>query len=118
MKGYGNHHRLAKSTFLGRATTTSPFGLYDCGAFPGMAKDGKAGQPILGEAYQIDERTLASCDMLEGHPNFYRREETEVMIEGAKAPVVAYAYFIQPPAYFHWQRIGNQWPKEKAKKGS
>jgi gamma-glutamylcyclotransferase (GGCT)/AIG2-like uncharacterized protein YtfP len=120
MRGYGNHHRLAHCPFLGKAITVAPFGLYDCGSCPGMVKAGKGGQPILGEVYQIDGDTLASCDRLEGHPHFYKREEIEVDVEDGKKKerLVALAYFIQPPGYLHWKAIGNQWPARAAKKGS
>ena len=118
MRGYHNHHRLHGSPFLGRAVTAAAYGLYDCGAYPGMAKEKGKGSFIKGEVYQISEDTLADCDVLEGHPHYYKREEIEVRVGDAGASAKAWAYFITYPNYLHWQPIGDQWPAEVDRKRS
>ena len=37
--------------------------------------------PIFGELYRVDEKILAALDSLEGHPDWYRREQVEVLVD-------------------------------------
>ena len=64
-KGYGNHRLLESSTFIGSGDVE----VYDCNAF---------------EMYDLD--------LLEGHPRFYKRELTEVKVNGES--VSAWVYFV------------------------
>lgn len=88
--GHGNNRLLSQSTRLGRELITGPFRLISLGGFPGLVATPKdAGTaPVLGEVYTIDEATLASLDMLEGHPRFYKRAK----IKTSHGP--AWAYFL------------------------
>jgi len=73
------NHVLLKSNgvrFLGYDSVSGPFLMLSAGGFPGVAMDEdriKGVNTIYGEAYSIDEDTLRSCDLLEGHPRWYRR---------------------------------------------
>jgi gamma-glutamylcyclotransferase (GGCT)/AIG2-like uncharacterized protein YtfP len=49
---------------------------------------------VKGELYMVDEPTLARLDRLEGHPQFYSREEIRISA-GAGAECMAWAYFIR-----------------------
>lgn len=74
--GYGNNRLLASSEFIGEAVTEEAFHLCELGAFPGMLEaDEHEGDPLLvsGEVWEVDEKTFASLDRLEGHPTFYKR---------------------------------------------
>lgn len=52
--------------------------------------------PVTGELYSVDDITLERMDALEGHPTWYRREDTIVVdAEGIEHP--CQAYFYQPP---------------------
>lgn len=43
------------------------------------------GMKIYGELYTVDDLTFKRLDYLEGHPNFYKREEVEVLgCDGSK----------------------------------
>ena len=71
MRGEPNHHYLAQARFLGEARTEPAYTLVSLGAFPAMVPGGQTS--VVGELYEIERRTLASLDRLEGHPHFYRR---------------------------------------------
>jgi gamma-glutamylaminecyclotransferase len=72
MVGEPNHRYLAAAKLVGRAMTVPGFELLDLGHFPAMvpARDAAC---VWGEIFEVDAATLARCDKLEGHPNFYRR---------------------------------------------
>ena len=78
-KGFSNHRLLASSELLGVAQTVKMYAMYSTG-LPIVVKD-EAVSPIFGELYRVDEVTLAYLDSLEGHPDWYRREEVEVLLE-------------------------------------
>lgn len=69
--GEGSHHLLTRARWIGPARTEDGYTLHDLGHFPAMVKAGSSS--IIGEVYDVDSRTLAAMDRLEGHPRFYRR---------------------------------------------
>ena len=78
-KGFSNHRLLASSELLGAAQTVKMYAMYSTGV-PIVVKD-ESISPIFGELYRVDEVTLVYLDSLEGHPDWYRREEVEVLLE-------------------------------------
>jgi gamma-glutamylcyclotransferase (GGCT)/AIG2-like uncharacterized protein YtfP len=72
LRGERNHGLLVHARLVGPAATEPRFELIDLGAYPGMTADGQTA--IRGELYEVDDRTLARLDELEGHPRYYRRE--------------------------------------------
>lgn len=78
-KGFSNHRLLAKSKLLGRAQTVGKYAMYSTGV-PIVVKD-ESVSPIIGELYRIDEITLVYLDSLEGHPDWYRREEVDILLD-------------------------------------
>ena len=90
MKGFSNHHLLEGSEFAGAAKTLEKYSLYESG-IPFVFK-GEAVSHIYGELYRVDELTLKIVDRLEGHPEWYRREEVEVLTENGET-VTAWLYF-------------------------
>lgn len=90
--GYGNHSLLAQSIFLGKYFTRDEhYVMADLGAFPGVLykpHNGHQHGMIEGELYSVEDNTLKALDRLEGHPNFYKREE--VYLEGYEKPVWMY----------------------------
>lgn len=72
-KGFGNNHLLSGDTFVGEATTLPNFTMFSMGGFPGVSKEGET--QIRGEIYEVSPSTLERLDRLEGHPNWYIREE-------------------------------------------
>tara|TARA_R100001015_G_C4621852_1_gene179149 strand:- start:1209 stop:1562 length:354 start_codon:yes stop_codon:yes gene_type:complete len=78
LKGEGNNSLIKNenSKFLGKSVTSRGFTLYDLGGFPGMVKGGTGS--VVGEIYEVDSFTIARLDILEGHPQFYRRSIIEL----------------------------------------
>lgn len=80
MQGGSNNHLLDGADFMGPATTEPGFTMLHLGGFPGIVPEGNT--TINGELYEIDERILRILDVLEGHPDFYRRRDIGVCWEG------------------------------------
>lgn len=91
-KGFGNHFLLKNSKFIGEAITKEKYSLYASG-IPYVVKVPKT--HIKGEVYKVDSETLKSLDQLEGHPNFYKREEIDVLVNNS--PIKAWIYFYPYP---------------------
>jgi len=101
-KGYGNNYLLKNSKFVGMGFTKNKYFMQREGiAFPyALPSDYFKEIPehykghILGEVYEVDERTLERLDMLEGHPNFYQREITTIILEdGTEVQTFIYHYY-------------------------
>ena len=93
-KGFSNHRLLAGAEFLGTGQTVKKYAMYSTGT-PIVLKQ-EAVSPIFGELYRVDEKILASLDSLEGHPDWYRREEVEISVdegERGKRLETAWLYF-------------------------
>ena len=45
------------------------------------------------ELYLVDKKILRRLDILEGHPEWYRRREVSVTIDEIDAPITAWIYF-------------------------
>lgn len=93
-RGESNHRLLARSRFVGVATTEPRFRLLEAygGAYPYLV----AGQQsIRGEVYEIDGGTLYSLDRLEGYRadsevNHYNRETITVTIDDEQVEAMVY----------------------------
>lgn len=72
-KGQANHHYLRGSEFLGKYYTGPGFRLED-NYLPFLYKDDN-GKGCFGELYLVTPLTLELIDRLEGHPQWYKREE-------------------------------------------
>ena len=72
-RGYGANHFLGTSNYLGKAVVKG-FQLYNPYPFPyAIEEEGM----IIGELYEINERTLWTLDGLEGYPYHYNRKLVE-----------------------------------------
>ncbi|MDZ7697722.1 MAG: gamma-glutamylcyclotransferase family protein [Deltaproteobacteria bacterium] len=78
-RGFGNHHFLDGSRFLGKAITKKKYALYVSG-IPFVIENEPVSQ-ISGEVYEVDEDTLARLDRLEGHPDWYCRKWINLIME-------------------------------------
>lgn len=94
-QGLGNHHLISESTFLGDAETIDFYPLIDRG-LPYLIPDPGHGYNVELELYEVDQKTLAAVDKLEGHPNFYRREKIEVLTTDFDI-MEAWVYFCEMP---------------------
>lgn len=76
-RGKSNHRLLENSTFLGRTAVKGKFKMVDLGWYPGVILNPDAKEPInlYGEVYRVSEETLDILDSLEGHPNYYCRNQ-------------------------------------------
>ena len=98
-KKQSNNFLLSEARFIGEGKTLQRYGLYAAG-IPYVIKDEAISQ-IRGEIYQLDARTMAVVDSLEGHPNLYRREKVKVVLNKIRPEVInAWLYF-----YPHLQGI-------------
>ena len=91
MRGESNHHVLdAEYTkFISTGITKRGYTLYDLGGFPGMIEGGNGA--VVGEIYEVCPFVKSRLDMLEGHPQFYRRSIIELQ-SGDRVE----AYILQP----------------------
>jgi gamma-glutamylcyclotransferase (GGCT)/AIG2-like uncharacterized protein YtfP len=71
-----NHVYLKQSSFVEKNTTEPQYTLVNLGLFPAMLAKGNTA--VHGEVYNVDDRTLLTLDRLEGHPNFYVREQIKL----------------------------------------
>lgn len=94
-KGFGNNYLLRDSKFIGEATTVEKYALYISG-IPFVTKDEKISH-IQGEVFEVTKETLLKLDSLEGHPNWYKREEIFVTLNKSKKKLKAWIYFNPTP---------------------
>ena len=93
-RGHGNHRAMEGATFLGEAQTVERYALHVQG-LPMVDRNNPV-SPIHGELYLVDSATFADLDRLEGHPRFYRRQLTRVVLADG-AIRAAWMYFIEKP---------------------
>ncbi len=91
-RNFSNHRYLAESKFLGTARTQEKYALYSDG-LPFLVLNEPVSQ-IQGELYEVDDITLDLLDDIEGHPDWYRREQVEICLDdGSNSIMKAWVYF-------------------------
>ena len=75
-KQHSRNNILGAASFIREIKTLPNYTMIDLGAFPGILDLGT--NVIYGELYEVDDSTLEVCDLIEGHPNFYKRIEIEL----------------------------------------
>lgn len=93
-QGKPNHFFLRGARFLGRAATVEPYALFE-DEYPIVSKTPEVG-PVFGEVYELDGKTLRRLDVLEHHPDIYRREMVPVRLDGGGVRE-AWLYFHPEP---------------------
>ncbi len=94
-RGLENHETyLQNARFIGKAITLDKFALF-VDDFPYLNKSPTV-STIVGEIYLVDATTLQRIDILEGHPDVYRRELTTVHTASGKR-YDAWVYFYPEP---------------------
>ncbi len=91
---HSNHSLLLHSKYLGTGQTIEKYSLRIFG-IPYVFKYEKISH-IHGELYSVNDHTLARLDMLEGHPDWYRREEVKILVDNDQI-VTAWLYFFPKP---------------------
>ena len=98
-RGYGNNVLLKDARFVSEAVTfDSSYVMWGRG-FPLVIEGQNDGHPVKGELFYIDEEQLASCDRLEGHPDWYCRQTRffkRVDKDGKDKGVVSAWIYLQP----------------------
>jgi gamma-glutamylcyclotransferase (GGCT)/AIG2-like uncharacterized protein YtfP len=87
--GHGNWRGIL-APYVGINATTKPeYTMRSWGGFPAVYDNGE--HSITGELFYVEDDTLEQLDRLEGHPNWYKREEIEVTDNEGQV-VVAWMY--------------------------
>ena len=90
MSGFQHHDVLGASVLTGAGWTEASWALLDLGRFPGVVP---GAQSVEGEVYRVHSTVLERLDVLEGAPEFYRRERV-VLLGGQEV----FMYVLQPAA--------------------
>jgi gamma-glutamylcyclotransferase (GGCT)/AIG2-like uncharacterized protein YtfP len=107
--GQGNHRLLAKAKFLGRSYIEGNYRMVSLGGFPGVIRhESIPMNRIVGEVYQVDEDTLQSLDVLEGHPRFYKRDKVPTSHKNAWCYFLPHEYGDKYPQIAHVWRPSNE----------
>lgn len=91
--GYSNHRLLKDSDFVGTGKTKSEYPL-EVEGLPYLHDKEGVGENVTLELYDVNPDTLRRLDMLEGHPNFYKRRVIPVSMHDWST-THAWVYFVQ-----------------------
>lgn len=81
-KGYNNYElHLTNSTYIGSGTTQDKYPLI-IKDMPYLIEEVGAGHQIEVDIFTIDQQVLERLDELEDHPNWYRRKEIPINLNG------------------------------------
>lgn len=80
-KGYGNNYLLRGSSYIGKGETKRRYPMVASG-IPYVLDNEGEGHNIDVELYAVSNTTLNKLDSLEGHPNWYRRRQIDIRING------------------------------------
>jgi len=80
--GNSDHRHLRNAKLLGRGRTKEQFALY-LGVTPYVVKSEKVSW-IVGEAYEVDDRTLRRLDLLQQCPSWRFRESVDVVLDDGR----------------------------------
>ena len=92
-RGFYNHPCIERATYLGTAITCGrKFIMASGGSFPIVYYSGNSTWGYVeGEVYEVTPDILDNVDSLEGHPYWYRRHLTDVLLkDGGKTEVIMY----------------------------
>jgi len=76
------------------AKTKKHYALYGSWV-PFLSRAGSISQ-VTGEVYSVDGATLLNLDRLEGHPDAYKREQAEVILQDG-TEIIVWIYFCDTP---------------------
>ncbi len=87
-EGYGNNRLLQTSSHLGTGKTAEKYTLRASG-IPFVSKEPTSN--IVVDVYKVNKSVLSQLDSLEGHPEWYKREQIPVIVENKQ--LNAWLYF-------------------------
>lgn len=90
-RGFGNHRLLEKAEFIGVGDTLPFFDMISFGGYPGVISGTES---IKVEVFEVsDQDTIDNLDFLEGHPSFFRRDDTHIKLRDEdETEVIAQMY--------------------------
>ena len=91
--GYSNHRLLKSADFVGTGKTKDQYPL-EVDGLPYLHDDQGVGENVTLELYDVNPDTLRRLDMLEGHPQFYKRRVIPVSMYDWST-TYAWVYFVQ-----------------------
>lgn len=91
MAGYHNHYYLETSKWVDYAKTVKDYSLFESG-IPFVYEDLNI-TTITGEVYEVSKSVMYYLDMLEGHPDAYKRKQIDVKLGFTNEVVKAWIYF-------------------------
>lgn len=74
------HERIAATIEVAQMATLFGAAIYDLGNYPGIGP-AESSASIRGEVFEVTDDGLAIADEIEGHPNFYVRQESTVVLD-------------------------------------
>jgi gamma-glutamylcyclotransferase (GGCT)/AIG2-like uncharacterized protein YtfP len=90
-KGYSNYNRfLTASKFIGSGETKEKYPLVIKG-LPYLIDEKGKGYNVDVDVFKVNNDVLTKLDALEGHPIWYKRKQTQVMLDGKS--VTCWIYF-------------------------
>lgn len=94
MRGFHNHYLIANCEFLGPGRTKEKYCLRIDNGLPFVLRHTALSQ-IHGELYKVDDLTLQRLDILEKHPLWYERRQTEIVYDnwGRPETITSWMYF-------------------------
>jgi gamma-glutamylaminecyclotransferase len=78
-RGCMNHIYLQKAKYVGYGKTASKFSMY-VDYIPYVIRN-RSYSHIIGEVYIVDGDSFIQIDRLEGHPHFYERQITDIILK-------------------------------------
>lgn len=95
-KGKPLNVHLRNAAFLGDAKTAFPaFRMFCTGWYPAVIEAADDAYELIGEVYEVDEKTMHGLDAAEGVPSLYQRKQVDVVVGDETHKVWIYIY--QPP---------------------
>ena len=78
-RGFYNHGVLDDAELLGTARTAdAAFAMFNVGRYPAVRHTAERPIAVHGEVYAVSPNILADLDRLEGHPEYYTRQQVEI----------------------------------------
>jgi gamma-glutamylaminecyclotransferase len=82
-RGFGNHRLLEQAQFVGVGETPPIYQMRGAGrSYPGIFSGDSRVQV---EVFSVTDSELKRLDQLEGHPSFYNREVTNILLDSGEA---------------------------------
>lgn len=90
-KGYSNYYSyLTSAKYIAKGTTKDKYPLIVSG-LPYLIEDIGKGRNVEVDVFKVSDSKLKSLDQLEGHPNWYRRKQIDVIV--GKKTLSCWIYF-------------------------